>query len=131
MNSLNNNFGFTLIELILVIAILGILAVAVAPQFVNIQASAEVAQRDGIIGAVRDGINLQFSNALATTGTGTYPAILDSVPDDTPCSVADPCFINVLQQGITSGWMKDDDFSYVHDATATPLVYTPATGTFQ
>jgi len=129
MNSLNNNKGFTLIELILVIAILGILAVAVAPQFVNIQASAQAAQRDGIAGAVRDGINMQFSNTLATTGLGTFPATLDAAVAGA-CTAANTCFTTVLQSGITAGWTKAG-LVYTHDATSTAMTYTPATGTFQ
>lgn len=130
MNTVRNESGFTLIELILVIAILGILAVAVAPQFVNIQASAQAAQRDGIAGAVRDGINMQFSNALATTGTGTFPASLDAASEGA-CTSANPCFTNVLQQGITAGWTKGAGNTYTHDATGTTFTYNPSTGTFQ
>lgn len=129
MNLIKNNKGFTLIELILVIAILGILAVAVAPQFVNIQASAQAAQRDGIAGAVRDGVNMQFSQNLANTGTGTFPATLDGSANGA-CTAANPCFGTVLQQGVTAAWTKNG-LIYTHTATGTALTYAPANGTFQ
>ncbi len=128
MKTINNESGFTLIELILVIAILGILAVAVAPQFVNIQANAQEAQRDGMAGAIRDGINMQFAQTLATSGTGTYPAALDAAANGA-CTAANPCFDTVLQQGVEEGWTKAD-LVYTHDDTATALTYTPADGTF-
>lgn len=119
MNTLKNNSGFTLIELILVIAILGILAVAVAPQFVNIQANAQTAQAQGTAGAVRDGINMQFAQTLATTGTGAFPATLDDNAGN--CTTADPCFEEVLQNGVTAAWTKA---GLVYTHTASGLVCT-------
>lgn len=124
-----NDKGFTLIELILVIAILGILAVAVAPQFVNIQANAQEAQRDGTAGAIRDGINMQFAQTLATTGTGAFPAALDSAAAGA-CATANECFDVVLQQGVADNWTKTSDTVYVHDDTSTTFTYDPTTGTF-
>lgn len=126
MKTLNNNKGFTLIELILVIAILGILAVAVAPQFVNIQANAQTAQAAGVAGSIRDGINMQFAQTLATAGTGTFPATLDANADGA-CAT---CFSTVLQSPIAAGWTKAG-LVYTHTATGTAFTYVPATGTFQ
>lgn len=120
MNKLNNNKGFTLIELILVIAILGILAVAVAPQFVNIQANAQTAQANGTAGAVRDGINMNFAQTLATTGTGTFPATLDGAADGA-CAVGNECFDTVLQNGIAENWTKA---GLVYTHTGSGLVCT-------
>ena len=45
------NKGFTLIELVAVIAVLGIIAVAAAPRFLNIKSDASIATLDGFIGA--------------------------------------------------------------------------------
>lgn len=129
MKTLNNNKGFTLIELILVIAILGILAVAVAPQFVNIQANAQQAQRDGVAGSIRDGINLQFAEQLATTGTGTYPASLDGATAGA-CVTGNACFDAILQQGVTAGWTKNSATTYTHDDTSTTFTYSSTNGTF-
>ncbi len=44
--------GFTLIELVVVIVILGILAVTAAPRFLNIQGDARAAVIEGVRGAV-------------------------------------------------------------------------------
>lgn len=131
MKNIKNQSGFTLIELILVIAILGILAVAVAPQFVNIQAEAQEAQRDGVIGSVRDGINMQFALQLASTGVGTFPAVLSTAPA-ADCSGG--CFDAVLQTPITAGWTYAAGAAqgdYTHTATGTTLTYTQADGTIE
>ncbi|HAS6052192.1 TPA: prepilin-type N-terminal cleavage/methylation domain-containing protein [Vibrio vulnificus] len=55
--------GFTLIELVVVIVILGIVAVAVAPKFLNIQTSARISSLDGIANAFRGAITQVQSKA--------------------------------------------------------------------
>lgn len=55
--------GFTLIELVIVIIILGILAVTAAPKFINLQSDARVSALQGVKGAVQSANSLVYSKA--------------------------------------------------------------------
>ncbi len=56
--------GFTLIELVVVIVILGILAVTAAPKFINLQDDAKNASLKGLQGAIKGAANMVYARAL-------------------------------------------------------------------
>ena len=62
--------GFTLIELIVVIVILGILAVSAAPKFMDLQGDARAATLKGMMGAVKSANSLILGKAVLH-GTNT------------------------------------------------------------
>ncbi|MCL1068466.1 prepilin-type N-terminal cleavage/methylation domain-containing protein [Shewanella olleyana] len=55
--------GFTLIELVVVIIILGILAVTAAPKFINLQGDARVSALNGLKAAIQGANTLVYSKA--------------------------------------------------------------------
>ena len=61
-----NNGGFTLIELIVVIVILGILAVTAAPKFIDLQSDARLATLNGMKAAINSAVSLTYGKSLVT-----------------------------------------------------------------
>lgn len=73
-----NKKGFTLIELVIIIVILGILASVAIPKYRSIVAEAKESACKGALGSLRSGVSIFYANTAVTTGTATWPPI-DSV----------------------------------------------------
>jgi MSHA pilin protein MshA len=69
------NRGFTMIELIIVIAILGILSAFALPRFANFTSEAKAAARDGISSSLNSSIAIAHAKWIAQGSTG--PVTLD------------------------------------------------------
>ncbi|TKF34323.1 type II secretion system protein [Vibrio kanaloae] len=117
--------GFTLIELVVVIVILGILAVTAAPRFLNIQDDAKDATLQGLTGAIQGASSIVYGKS-AIEGEERLAAQSVSVGTATILTEygypkADGDNIAKIVQGIGA----DDDFQVIGTVSgATPTAVT-------
>lgn len=64
MEKLRGNKGFTLIEIIAVLIILGILAAVAIPKFLDMQEEAKRKSADGIIAAAQSQLSMAYAQAI-------------------------------------------------------------------
>ena len=74
-NSFNKQKGFTLIELVVVIVILGILAATAAPKFIDLTGDARKSVMQGVQGSINSAVNLAHAKALVSNQTGATGSI--------------------------------------------------------
>lgn len=75
MCSSNKQSGFTLIELIMVIVIVGILAAVALPRFADLQGEARYAKGQALFGTIRSATAIVHATALARKQTGATGSI--------------------------------------------------------
>ncbi len=102
---MNKQQGFTLIELVMVIVILGILAATAIPKFTNLQDDARAAAVQGVAGNLGAGSAINFAVRSITTVNGTAVSnctgVALTLEGGLPPAAAGSYAINSL--GITAG----------------------------
>ena len=69
----NKKNGFTLIELIIVMVILGIMAAVAVPRYLDSISNAEESAEDAVISAIKSGLKAAANDSLYTNGRASWP----------------------------------------------------------
>ena len=80
----NKKNGFTLIELIMVMIILGIMAAVAVPKYLDSISNAEKSSEDAVIAAIKNGLKQHASNSLFEEGRAIWPDNPFDVLSETP-----------------------------------------------
>ena len=73
MKKITSQNGFTLIELIIVMVILGIMAAVAVPRYLDSIENAEASAEDAVISAIRGGLKQAANDSLYTNGRASWP----------------------------------------------------------
>lgn len=105
--------GFTLIELVVVIVILGILAVTAAPKFLNLQDDAKVSAVKGLAGAMKGAAGITYGKAAVAGEEAKEDGTINVNGEDIELAYGYPlatsASLGAVVDGLNTDWVENPD----------------------
>jgi prepilin-type N-terminal cleavage/methylation domain-containing protein len=125
LNKVRGEKGFTLVELIIVIVIIGILSAVAIPKYTSLTKDADYAAVQATVGALNDAASIKFAQNRIAAETGHGTATLMTTPALLAAQLDPPGSATEYPK-----WTLDaDSFTYTNGSNTWDCAFTAETAT--